>query len=84
MPATSIGVAAVSAQRAALAGGRPGLGAAPAHCNHHANAESGCETPVRDRLCPSRPPHWPFLVGHRRDANRSHGHVLHTATSSQT
>ena len=64
-------------------GGRSGLGVAPAHDPRHANAESGCERPVRDRLCPSRPPRSPFLVGHHRDLSRSDGRALHLATSSQ-
>jgi len=37
----------------------------------------------RGRNCPSRPPRSSFLVGHRRDASRSRGHVLHAVASRQ-
>jgi len=38
----------------------------------------------RGKLCPSRPPRSPFLVGHHRDASRSLGHVVHAVKSHQT
>ena len=38
----------------------------------------------RGKLCPTRPPRSPFLVGHHQDASRSLGHVVHAVTSHQT
>jgi hypothetical protein len=38
----------------------------------------------RGRLCPSRPPRSSFLVGHRRDASRTRGHILHAVASCKT
>jgi hypothetical protein len=48
MPATSSGFAAVSARRAALAGGRPGLGAAPAYYNRDVFQASPDDLPAID------------------------------------